>query len=369
MISLPFLIIRQLFKSYGEAAALADFDLAVARGAFHAVVGTEAVSRWALLQLIAGFEAPDSGQIILDGKDLGLKAPGQRGVMTIPRNLALFPHLTVRQNIGYPLQQRHLSAAEIAARVVKQAEIAHLGMKLLDQHPPELSPIDRLRVALARALIAEPHVLLLDAPVDALAGAERKQALSEIKEMHRAAGVTVVLAGPDLAEAMTLADRVTVLQDGRDVQTAAPNDIYYRPGNAFIAMLSGDNNLLPIDVEDVLPESVVFRCAAIQPANGTLPRTHVHANLAKGRNWMMVRPELVRLYLGIRRFDCQLEGEIVERFHRGPMLQLRIKAPGLDQPLIVDVPTPPPAPVDIGRRVTLGWNRADTYLLPREDRP
>ena len=100
--------------------------------------------------------------------------------------------------------------------------------------------------------------------------------------------------------------------------------------------------------------------------NGTCPATHVHADLAKGRNWMMVRPELVRLYLGIRRFDCQLEGEIVERFHRGPMLQLRIKAPGLDQPLIVDVPTRHRRR-SISGVASPGLERADTYLLPRED--
>lgn len=369
MTSLPFLIVRQLFKSYDQVAALADFDLSVARGALHAVVGTEATGRHALLQLIAGFETPDSGQIILDGKDLGLKAPGQRGIMTIPRNLALFPHLTVRQNIGFPLRQRGLAAGEIAPRVVKQAELSHLGMKQLELRPSQLCPGDRLRVALARALIAEPHLLLLDAPVDALAGAERKQALGEIKELHRNSGVTIVLASRDLAEAMMLADRVTVLKDGRDVQTGSPDDIYYRPASAYIAALSGDNNLLPIEVTDLLPESVVYRCDTVQPANGTLPRNRAHADLAKGPAYMVVRPELVRLYLGIRKFDCQMEGEITERFHRGPMLQLRIKAPGLDQSLIVDVPTPPPAPVDIGRRVTLGWNRADTYLLPRKDRP
>ena len=368
MTSPPFLTIRQLFKSYDQVAALADFDLAVDRGAFHAVVAMETPSRPALLHLIAGFEAPDSGQIILDGKDLGLKRPGQRGVMTVPQNLALFPHLTVRQNIGFPLQQRGIAAADIAARVAKQAELAHLGMALLELRPPELTAADRLRVALARALIAEPQLLLLESPVDALSGAERKQALSEIKELHRTSGVTVILASRDLAEAMMLADRVTVLRDGCDVQTGTPDDIYYRPASAFIAALSGDNNLLPVEVVELLPESVVYRSAAVQPNSGTLPRNRAHADVAKGMDWMMVRPELVRLYLGIRKFDCQLEGEIVERFHRGPMLQLRIKAPGLDRPLIVDVPTPPPAPVEIGRRVTLGWNRSDTYLLPREEK-
>lgn len=355
--------LRDLTVGTRTDLVLDGFSTGLERGTLAALVSPDTRAPRAVIDLVAGFVRPQHGRILLDGKDLALRAPGERGVMTVRPGLALFPHLSARANIAFPLEQRGHDRNEIKNRVDRLTEECGLGPDVLPQFPGTLSTEQQIRVALARAIGGEPEVLLLERPLQSLPLAARRAFLPELKRLHRQFGLTTLLATDDLAEAMALADTISILIDGRETQRGKPEELFGRPATADVARLAGPCNLVPVEI-DIAEGKIALRSTVLQSGAGEIGRERCHPSLTHGPAQMLVRPEAVRLFLGIRRFDMLADGHIADVMPRGGGAQIRVAIEGFAPGIIADVPLPAPFPLDIGRRITLGWNRADAFLLP-----
>ena len=355
--------LRDLTVGGRTGPVLDGFSASLERGTLSALVSPDSRAPTAVIDLIAGFLRPQHGRILLDGKDLGLRAPGERGVMTVRSGLALFPHLTALANIAFPLEQRGHDRAEIKNRIDRLTEECRLEPDILPRFPGDLSPEQQLRIALARAIGGEPEVLLLERPLQSLSPAARRAFLPELKRIHRRFGLTTLLATDDLAEAMALADNTAILIGGREIQRGKPEELFGRPATAAVARLAGPCNLIPVETE-ISDGKVALRCAILQSGSLDIGRERCHVSLAGGNAQMLVRPEAVRPFLGIRRFDMLADGQIADVMPRGGGAQIRVAIDGFAPGIIADIPLPAPFPLELGRRITLGWNRADAFLLP-----
>ncbi|HWA48762.1 MAG TPA: ABC transporter ATP-binding protein [Dongiaceae bacterium] len=348
-------------KAYGASQALKGVSLRVERGEFVALVGPSGCGKTTLLKQIAGFEEPTFGKIAIDGRDMAGVTPAERPTSMVFQKLALFPHMSVAENIGFPLKLRARPANEIAVKVREMADLMHLKPEYLNRFPRQLSGGEQQRVALARSMISAPKLLLLDEPLSALDVKLKKVLQAELKRLHRSVGVTFVHVTHDLEEAMMLADRICVMRGGEALQIGRPNDIYYRPADEFVAGFIGDTNLLPVEVTEVGPDAVRYRSPEITDADGTLPRVLAAANIAPGPAKLMVRPELLEISGG-GSYPCSIEVEITETFGKGGAIQFRARTAG-GTPIVVEVPGTSHWPAKLGDRIRLGWRKQDIYLL------
>jgi len=237
--------IRQLSKLYpgSSTPAVDDLTLDIEAGEFLTLLGPSGSGKTSTLMLLAGFEQATAGHIRLDGRPIEQLPPHQRGMGVVFQSYSLFPHMTVAQNVAFPLQVRKTQAAEVQARVAQALDTVRLG-HLAARMPAQLSGGQQQRVALARALVFAPRVVLLDEPLSALDKKLREEMQLEIRRLHRTLGVTMVFVTHDQAEAMTLSDRVAVFNHGRIVQLATPQQLYDAPADVFVAGFIGDNNHL-----------------------------------------------------------------------------------------------------------------------------
>jgi spermidine/putrescine transport system ATP-binding protein/putrescine transport system ATP-binding protein len=235
--------IESAVKRFGDVIALDQVSIEIRENEFFALLGPSGCGKTTLLRAIAGFGVLDSGRILLDGEDLGHSKPYDRPVNMMFQSYALFPHMRVRDNIAYGLKAEHLSKNEIEARVDEVLGIADMHA-LADRRPHELSGGQRQRVALARAIIKRPRVLLLDEPLAALDRKLRQEMQIELKRMQHEIGLTFVVVTHDQEEAMTMADRIAVMRNGRVLQIAPPQELYRRPADRFVASFIGTMNLL-----------------------------------------------------------------------------------------------------------------------------
>ena len=283
----PLLHIEALSKRFGEFAAVDQLSLEVFQGEFFALLGPSGCGKTTLLRLIAGFEQPSSGRILLDGVDLAPVPPHRRPVNMMFQSYALFPHLTVEGNIAFGLKQEGLPKSEIAARVADMLALVKLE-SFGRRKPHELSGGQRQRVALARSLVKRPRVLLLDEPMAALDKKLRGETQFELMDLQRRLGLTFVIVTHDQSEAMTVADRIAVMDRGRLMQVATPAQIYEQPNSRWVADFIGNVNLF---------EGRVGAAAGI--VEGTaLGRLRVTGNVAAEPNamvWVAIRPEKIRL--------------------------------------------------------------------------
>lgn len=243
--------LKNIEKQYGQRRALRGLSLAAAAGEFVAVLGPSGSGKSTALRVVAGLEEPDAGQVLVAGRDITADAPGERDVAMVFQSFALFPHLTVAQNIGFGLAARRTRRAERDRRVREAAE--SLGIDdALQRRPSELSGGERQRVALARALAGRPRVLLMDEPLSNLDAPLRERARTEIRRLHRETGVTAVYVTHDQSEALSLGQRVAVLDSGMLRQVADPDTVYDRPADAFVARFVGNPpmNLVVAEVVD-----------------------------------------------------------------------------------------------------------------------
>ncbi|MFJ5829252.1 ABC transporter ATP-binding protein [Streptomyces sp. NPDC093089] len=235
-----------LRKAYGRTEAVAGVDLEIADGEFFSMLGPSGSGKTTVLRMIAGFETPTGGTVELAGRDVTRLAPFERDVHTVFQDYALFPHMTVEQNVAYGLKVRGVPRAERLVR--SRAFLARVGLEGLGRRrPAELSGGQRQRVALARALVGRPRVLLLDEPLGALDLKLRERMQVELKEIQREVGITFVFVTHDQEEALTMSDRIAVFHQGRIEQVGTPAEIYERPGSPFVAGFVGTSNLLSGD--------------------------------------------------------------------------------------------------------------------------
>src|SRR5579864_378890 len=239
----PLLVIRNVAKSFGKNPVLRDISLQIAEGEFLTILGESGSGKTTLLRIIAGFENANSGEILMEGERLDLLPPYRRRVNTVFQNYALFPHLSVEDNVGYGLRVAKLPKHEIATRVSEA--LAMVKMNEFAKSPPaRLSGGQQQRVALARALVNRPRLLLLDEPLSALDANLRRQMQVELKSLQREVGISFVFVTHDQEEAMTMSDRIALLRAGDLEQVATPREIYSRPATSYTAQFIGHTNLL-----------------------------------------------------------------------------------------------------------------------------
>ena len=236
-------------KHFGDVIAVADLDLGIADGEFFSLLGPSGCGKTTTLRLIAGFEFPTTGSIQIRSQEMGLEPPNKRPVNTVFQSYALFPHLTVAENVGFGLLMQKVGASEIAKRVDRALDMVQLGQRA-DAKPSELSGGMQQRVALARALVNEPEVLLLDEPLGALDLKLRQAMQYELKDLQERVGITFVYVTHDQEEALTMSDRIGVMSEARLLQVGTPAEIYEHPTSRFVADFIGEINLLDATVVD-----------------------------------------------------------------------------------------------------------------------
>ena len=323
---------RTVARVFGDVRAVDDVSFAIEPGEFFAMLGPSGSGKTTCLRLIAGFDAPSSGQVLLDGADVSDVPPYNRNVNTVFQDYALFPHMTVSQNVAYGPRVRGVGIAERTKRAREMLELVQLAA-LGERRPAQLSGGQRQRVALARALINHPKVLLLDEPLGALDLKLREEMQIELKSLQKKLGITFVYVTHDQGEALSMADRVAVFNRGRIEQLAAPRELYTRPSTAFVARFVGSANV----------------------AEAALART-----IADAERPFAIRPEYVAV-LGesapVRPEEIAAAGAVVAVQYHGAASrwQVRLDAGETWSALVTEERTP--AGLGVGSRVRLSWPR------------
>jgi putrescine transport system ATP-binding protein len=303
----PLVRFERVSKRFGALAAVDDLTLDIAQNEFFALLGPSGCGKTTLLRMLAGFEMPSAGRILLDCSDIAAVPPHQRPVNMMFQSYALFPHLNVESNVGFGLRQENVARKEIAARVDEMLALVRLtgyGKRRIDQ----LSGGQKQRIALARALIKKPRVLLLDEPLAALDKKLRGETQFELKELQRKLGTTFVIVTHDQDEAMTLADRIAVMNAGKLAQVASPADVYERPNSRWVADFIGDVSLI---------EGSFFVPGVMQTALGEL-RANQRGAVRGEAVWLALRPEKIAVTRERPDGDVNaLAGTIAEIGYRG----------------------------------------------------
>jgi putative spermidine/putrescine transport system ATP-binding protein len=331
----PALRLRGVRKSYGSVVAVASVDLTVEEGEFFTLLGPSGSGKTTLLRMIAGFERPDAGTIELGGRDVTSLPPHLRETNTVFQDYALFPHMSVGDNIGYGLRIKGVPTADRRARVERALQMVRLT-GLDKRRPNQLSGGQRQRVALARAVINEPEVLLLDEPLGALDLKLRQEMQLELKRIQKQVGITFVYVTHDQEEALTMSDRVAVVANGRIEQVGPPVELYERPATEFVAGFIGISNLLTRDgIRFVVrPEKLRMLLDDDSPEPG-----------------MTVEPGVVEqvIYVGqATRYNVRLDGG-------EHLVAVRQNTDAADEGLQYD-----------GRRIRLAWAPEHTYVLDQK---
>lgn len=355
---MSFLKLTDVTKFYGSTCAVQAMNLTVQKGEFVSLLGPSGCGKTTTLQMVAGFEAVTSGRIELDGRDITHAKANTRGLGIVFQSYALFPHMTVAANVSFGLEMRKVPKAERAERVAQALALVHLEQHAT-RYPRELSGGQRQRVALARALVIEPPVLLLDEPLSNLDAKLREEMQFELRQIQRKVGTTTIMVTHDQSEAMSISDRVVVMEAGRATQIDHPHRVYEHPRTRFISTFVGKANLLPGKVTHS------------SGANGT--HTHVAvggltlevdgARYRPGAAVLLsVRPEKVQLVPAVQ---GRLDGEVCERFFLGSQWLYRVGTPVGD--LMVLAPNDGRAALAEGERTGVDWPDHCMRLLPADE--
>jgi putative spermidine/putrescine transport system ATP-binding protein len=323
--------LKSLTKRYGSFTAVEDIDLEIQRGEFLTLLGPSGSGKTTLLMMLAGFQDMTSGDILLDGRSIAQTPAEKRNFGMVFQGYALFPHMSVRDNIAYPLSVRKRPKAEIDARVGDMLDLVRLG-ELAHRLPKELSGGQQQRVALARALCFAPPVLLLDEPLGALDKKLRVEVQAQLKDIHQRVGTTFVYVTHDQEEALSMSDRIVIMQNGRIEQLGTPTELYQRPRTAFAASFLGKSNFL-------LRDGAVYA----------------------------LRPEKIDLAIaGSGKGENRVSGTVVSMTYFGPVLKYQIDVPALGQ-IEVDVDAWRGGSVhSAGTTVDLSWADAAAVRLQEQ---
>jgi len=273
---------RGITKRYGSVSVLSDLDLDVAPGEFLTLLGPSGSGKTTLLMILAGFVRANGGSVKVGGEEIIAMPPHKRNIGMVFQNYALFPHMNVFHNIAFPLKQRRTPAAETKARADKALDLVQLG-GLADRRVDQLSGGQRQRVALARAIVFEPRIVLMDEPLSALDKSLREHMQIELRSLHRRLGMTTVYVTHDQREAITMSDRIAVMNNGRIEQLDRPEVLYAQPRTKFVAGFIGESNFIPVECRDGAAWYDGQRLQVSAPAQG------------EGQHWLVARPEKVRI--------------------------------------------------------------------------
>ena len=365
----PLIGIDRVGKRFGSFTALQEVSFGIGRGEFFSLLGPSGCGKTTLLRILAGIETPSSGRIIIDGQDMARVPPNRRPTNMVFQSYAVFPHLNVAENVGYGLRYRGIHGAEAATRIAEALAMVKLeGLGLRSAH--ELSGGQRQRVALARALVLRPKVLLLDEPLSALDKRLREEMQIELRNLQAQVGITFVFVTHDQQEALTLSDRIAVMDAGRILQIDSPRGLYDRPGSLHVASFFGTMNLIPAVVREVKGGIATLDAG---PA-GTLAGRAGEGIAAGDRAMAAVRPERVRF--AARQAGRSPEGGIENRIAAqvrtvsflGDRTQYLTAVPALKRDFLVleGAQEGQAHLAPVGADVTLTWSVDATLVLPAQ---
>ena len=352
----PFIRFEGVSKSFGTLTVVDGLDLAIDKGEFVSMLGPSGSGKTTILMMLAGFEKPTSGVIRVSGRQVDGLPPHKRNMGVVFQNYALFPHMSVAENVGFPLKMRRLSRAQAGERVKKALDMVQLGA-LSERKPSQLSGGQQQRVALARALVFEPEVVLMDEPLGALDKKLRERMQLDIRDLHRRLGLTIIFVTHDQTEALTMSDRIAVFNHGKVEQIGRPADIYDHPASRFVAEFIGETNFLAGTVKQTREGR-----ATVEAGNGLMVSVPASAGLEPGVEvGLSVRPERVRLG-GSDSSANIISGTVSDVVYHGDHLQLVLDANG--QTMLAKADRSGALP-GIGDRLDVSFAPEDCWVVGR----
>ncbi|MFZ4774363.1 MAG: ABC transporter ATP-binding protein [Terrimicrobiaceae bacterium] len=314
--------LQDISKSFGTFTALRNVSFEIKEGEFMTFLGPSGCGKTTCLRLISGFDTPTTGKVLIGGKDVTLDPPYRRDVNQVFQSYALFPHLTIFENIAFGLRMKKIPAAEIKRRVDRVVEMTALA-QFVDRKPAQMSGGQRQRVALARAIVCEPKVLLLDEPLSALDAKLRSQMRIELKQLQKRLGITFIFVTHDQEEALTMSDRVAVINGGHVEQIGTVNEIYYQPATRFVATFIGETNIVEAEVVSIDNGRPTCRLEG-----GLQLRLKCGAQTAGDKILLSLRPEKIRLYRADPGGENCFPGKISVEIFKGAVDDLTISVMG-----------------------------------------
>ncbi|WP_353473066.1 ABC transporter ATP-binding protein [Salipiger sp. H15] len=355
-----FVAFERVQKSYdGETLVVKDLNLSLPKGEFLTMLGPSGSGKTTCLMMLAGFETATHGEIRLDGKPINNIPPHKRGIGMVFQNYALFPHMTVAENLSFPLEVRKIGKSDREAKVKRALDMVEMGA-FGGRRPAQLSGGQQQRIALARALVFEPELVLMDEPLGALDKQLREKMQFEITSLAHQLGITVVYVTHDQTEALTMSDRVAVFNDGRIQQLAPPDILYEEPENSFVAQFIGENNTLEGTVAEIRGD----RCVVRLDGGEVIDAKPVNVTQVGERTRVSIRPERVeynkdRLQPGAH----TLKAKVLEFIYMGDIFRTRLEVAGNREFIIKTRNAPDQVRLTPGTEIEIGWLPEDCRAL------
>ncbi len=354
-----FVAFERVQKSYdGETLVVKDLNLSMPKGEFLTMLGPSGSGKTTCLMMLAGFETATHGAIKLDGVSINDISPHKRGIGMVFQNYALFPHMTVAENLSFPLEVRKMGKSDREAKIKRALDMVQMGA-FAGRRPTQLSGGQQQRIALARALVFEPELVLMDEPLGALDKQLRETLQFEITNLAHDLGITVVYVTHDQTEALTMSDRVAVFDDGRIQQLAPPDELYEKPQNSFVAQFIGENNALDGTVQQISGD----RCTVRLESGDLIDALPVNVSQAGDRTRVSIRPERVEFNPELGPDAHTLEAEVLEFVYMGDVFRTRLKVAGRDDFVVKTRNRADQVRLKPGEKIKIGWLPEDCRAL------
>ncbi len=355
-----FVAFERVQKSYdGVSLVVKDLNLSMPKGEFLTMLGPSGSGKTTCLMMLAGFETATHGEIKLAGKNINNIPPHKRGIGMVFQNYALFPHMTVAENLSFPLEVRKIGKSEREEKVRRALDMVQMGA-FGGRRPSQLSGGQQQRVALARALVFQPELVLMDEPLGALDKQLREKMQFEITHLAHELGITTVYVTHDQTEALTMSDRVAVFNDGRIQQLAPPDQLYEAPENSFVAQFIGENNRLMGTVKEIGGGACVVRL----DSGDEIDAKPVNVSKVGERTQVSIRPERVEINKARLRDGAHtLKAEVLEFIYMGDIFRTRLRVAGSDDFVIKTRNAPDQVRLQPGTQIEIGWLPEDCRAL------
>jgi putative spermidine/putrescine transport system ATP-binding protein len=355
-----FVAFERVQKSYdGEVLVVKDLNLSMPKGEFLTMLGPSGSGKTTCLMMLAGFETATHGDILLDGVSINNIPPHKRGIGMVFQNYALFPHMTVAENLSFPLEVRKIGKSEREEKVMRALGMVQM-QDFAGRRPAQLSGGQQQRIALSRALVFEPELVLMDEPLGALDKQLRETLQFEITNLAHELGITTVYVTHDQTEALTMSDRVAVFDDGRIQQLAAPDELYERPQNSFVAQFIGENNTMDGVVQQIQGDTCIVKL----DSGDIIDAVPVNVSEVGQRTQVSIRPERVEFDRTRLQDDAHtLKAEVLEFIYMGDIFRTRLRVAGKDDFVIKTRNAPDQRRLKPGEMIEIGWLAQDCRAL------
>ncbi|MDR9427020.1 MAG: ABC transporter ATP-binding protein [Salibaculum sp.] len=355
-----FVEFERVQKSYdGETLVVKDLNLDMPRGEFLTMLGPSGSGKTTCLMMLAGFETATHGDIRLGGQSINDIPPHKRGIGMVFQNYALFPHMTIAENLSFPLEVRGIGKSDREEKIKRALDMVEMG-DFGGRRPAQLSGGQQQRVALARALVFEPELVLMDEPLGALDKQLREKMQFEITHLAHNLGITTVYVTHDQTEALTMSDRVAVFDDGKIQQLAAPDTLYESPENSFVAQFIGENNTLEGTIKELKGET----CIVELDDGEVIDANPVNVDKVGDRTLVSIRPERVEIDQSrLQEGAHTLDAEVLEFIYMGDIFRTRLRVAGQDDFIIKTRNAPDQQRLEPGQKIKIGWLAEDCRAL------